>query len=319
MLFFGRKFESVVNQAIINKLEVWLYPDRFREHVSTADRFWQNIYHHHDLSPPVDDAVLTLGHSLARIATQVLISKNSLNLSCLSEGIYSSEISSRDEDGDDNVEKPLKVLEMHVFLLNDKIEAVLTRFHVNIPHAGQHLALEARFGFALLVNDNPKCISEYCGRIREIQVGVDYDQKEQIFRHFSRAMGPYSEPTLAYNSITDEAFNVSFHWINPKGFTKAVINITIPEGSTANFVKPHLTSPLIPGNWTVKVFSRDGGRGGEGDFLMEITFLIMPLQFFKGVPITANQARYVNKRFFKMHCKIHVVMRQEKWTCFCKF
>jgi len=70
-VFFARKFEPIINQAIIKQLEEWIYGSSPKD-TPSIDSYWQSLYHHQDKSPPNDDAILTAGHSLSRIAARSL-------------------------------------------------------------------------------------------------------------------------------------------------------------------------------------------------------------------------------------------------------
>lgn len=48
-LFFARKFEAIINQAIINKVEEWVYGPPSNS-VNLLG-YWQSIYHQADLTP----------------------------------------------------------------------------------------------------------------------------------------------------------------------------------------------------------------------------------------------------------------------------
>lgn len=65
-----------------------------------------------------------------------------------------------------------------------------------------------------------------------MKVGSDYEQKEQIFRNFAGALGPFSEPTLTYSVNTDETFNISVAWIDPHNVVRSVTNVSASDGST---------------------------------------------------------------------------------------
>lgn len=98
-LFFARKFDPTVNQQIINNVEEWLYGHytdggygkslifsifsykliRKIFYVTDFDskkRYWQNIYHHADRSPPPDDAMISVCSSLSRHALQAISGDN---------------------------------------------------------------------------------------------------------------------------------------------------------------------------------------------------------------------------------------------------
>jgi len=74
LIFFGRKFEPVVSQEIINKLELWLYPERYEVHSFSSNRYWESIYHHFDLSPQPNKVLLSVGRTLGLVLVHSFLS-----------------------------------------------------------------------------------------------------------------------------------------------------------------------------------------------------------------------------------------------------
>lgn len=72
--------------------------------------------------------------------------------------------------------------------------------------------------------------------LQDIRVGGDYDQKEQIFRNFAGALGPFSEPTLAYSVFANESFNVTFVWTDPSKTIQSLVNVTVTDGPTVKLL-----------------------------------------------------------------------------------
>jgi hypothetical protein len=132
LLFFGRKFEAIVSQGIINELETWLYPDRFEKHYPTIDSFWLSLYHHYDLSPKPDDGLVTLGFSLSRISSE----------------LFSSKFVEKDEShqAKRSEETELRIfhtnlLEISAYKLKDSLEGILVRYHLTISEGGNKILL----------------------------------------------------------------------------------------------------------------------------------------------------------------------------------
>jgi len=228
-LFFGRKFESVVSQGVVNKLESWLNPQRYESHSPTLDRFWLSIYHHHDLSPKPDDALVTLGRSLSRIASQLFSSK------------YIRRSNEENEDlQEENV--PLydvNLIEISTYNLDDKFQGILVRFQTKLSKdGGEEVTLNMETWFKIenkieATSGNQK-IAKLRTKLKDIRVGGDYDQKEQIFRNFASALGPFGEPTLAYNVFANESFNVTLIWIDPAEAVQSLMNVTVTDGPTVS-------------------------------------------------------------------------------------
>lgn len=68
-IYFARKFEPVVNQAVIQQLEEWLYGP-YLSNTTNLNHYWQSLYHFYDLSPSVDDCIFTFAHSLTRLSNK---------------------------------------------------------------------------------------------------------------------------------------------------------------------------------------------------------------------------------------------------------
>lgn len=163
ILFFGRKFEAVVNQGIINKLESWLYPHRFETHYPTLDRFWLSLYHYHDLSPKPDDVLITLGRSLARIAARAFATKYNCTIS-------HEESNPAGRDSHDVVE----LVEITAHNQDDNFQGVLIRYnspmtkHNSVTPEVYTVALESWFQLTNMVTVAPwsKEISKYRSKIQ---------------------------------------------------------------------------------------------------------------------------------------------------------
>ncbi len=66
-IFFGRKFEAVVNQRVINKVDEVLLEGRDYDHALAGRHdYWENVFHHRDESPRPRSEVVALAGILAR-------------------------------------------------------------------------------------------------------------------------------------------------------------------------------------------------------------------------------------------------------------
>ncbi|XP_066992776.2 xylosyltransferase oxt [Anabrus simplex] len=264
-LFFARKFEPIINQAIVDQVEEWLYGP-YPISVPNLDSYWQSVYHHADLSPPADDALITLAFSLARLASKTL----SINSSC-----------------------PFEVTNL----------MEVTSYHQHDVYKGSLIHYEVSFGdnekkFYLETWVNPKhhvSVVNTGGpleRLKTFHVSSDYDQKEQISRNFLRVLGPFSEPVLVYQlnpvpSGSNLAVNVTFMWIDPAGQLADATDVHLEENILLNSVKPMLHEPLLPGVWEVKLVY-------NGSLFGDTHFLVTPLQFVSGTQVTHQQAGFLH-------------------------
>lgn len=244
-LFFARKFEPIVNQAIILRLEEWLigpYPTDY----PNLHSYWQSFYNYKDKSPKTDEAIITVASSLA---CQRL-----------------------------NVNYTLKtIFEMTTYMDHDQYKGFLV--HHEISHMDDdndtiELELWARsqqFGKVSRATALGK-------RIKNIEVSTEYDQKEQLVRNFAKIMGPYAEPTFVLhlttansesNANVASSYNLTVLWLNPAGHLSDISDIYIDTSQSVSFVKSSFKTPLLPGIWTAKLVNKHS-------LIAQCNFLIVP-------------------------------------------
>lgn len=247
-LFFARKFEPIVNQAIILHLEEWLigpYPADY----PNLHSYWQSVYHSRDKSPKVDEAIITVASSLAC---------HHININYTVKSI----------------------IEVTTFMDRDQYKGFLV--HHDIVHVANNtdvirlelLARPQQFGRVSRSTTLGK-------RIKGIEVSTEYDQKEQILRNFAKIMGPNAEPTLLLrlaevnaetNIFTARSYNLTVLWINPAGDLSDISDIHIDASSasqTISFAKSNLKTPLLAGIWTAKLVNKHA-------MIAQCNFLIIP-------------------------------------------
>lgn len=254
-LFFARKFEPVVNQAVVLKLEHWLYGEDATKDTVNLDAYWQNVYSHLDLGA-LDDSLLTAAWSAARIKGRKL---------CNSQ--------------------PVKILDVTSYHNEDVYQQTLI-----LADYGSGIHLE--IGIKPRNTSRTLQPSPLTRRLDYLLVSSDYDQKEQMARNFARILGPYSEPALVYQFSASPyssgtSYNVSYLWIDPAGALVEVSDAFVEEGFTIGHVKPSLKQPLLPGAWTVKLLCKF-------EVVADVRFLVVPLQFFGGSVVRQNQVGFVH-------------------------
>lgn len=261
-LFFARKFEPIVNQAVILQLEQWLYGVHVTKNIPNLNSYWHNVYSHLDLSL-ADDSLLTIAKSAARV-------------SC------------RRHLGDYNISS-VKVLDITSHHENDVYIQSLIHYAVNIEKLGV-----AHFEVGIKPKNTSRTLvsSLLSQRLKYLAVSSDFDQKEQIFRNFAQMLGPYSEPTLVYHFSSSPfssaiTYNVSLLWIDPTGHLAEVSHIVIDENSVIAHVKPNLKQPHLPGLWTVKMLHKNV-------VFVKVQFLITPLQYFSNTVVTQTQVGFIH-------------------------
>lgn len=247
-LFFARKFEPIVNQAIILHLEEWLigpYPSDY----PNLHKYWQSVYHSRDKSPKTDEAIITVASSLACHHVNINYTVKS-------------------------------IIEITTFMDHDQYKGFLV--HHDIVHVTngndvirlELLARPQQFGRVSRSTTLGK-------RIRSIEVSTEYDQKEQMLRNFAKIMGPNAEPTFLLrlaevnaepNIFTARSYNLTVLWINPAGHLSDISDIHIDASSaspTISFAKSNLKPPLLPGIWTAKLVNKHS-------MIAQCNFLIIP-------------------------------------------
>ncbi|XP_063241407.1 xylosyltransferase oxt [Bacillus rossius redtenbacheri] len=266
-LFFARKFEPIINQGIINQLEEWLYGP-YPSNVVGVDSYWQSVYHHADLSPPPDDAVVTLMHSLTRHATNLLFSSSGKSCSMT----------------------PQRVLEVTGYYHNDSFKGFLILYEVLMSR--NLVKFES-----LVFPQQPLWVLEMIGpfeRLKSLYVSSEYDQKEQVSRNTLQVLGPFSEPVLVYQltagaavSAGSASSNVTFLWVDPIGQLADVSEVHVEEGAVISQVKPSLHEPLLPGVWDIKIVY-------NSTLVAQTHFLVVPLELVSGVEVSQQQTTFLH-------------------------
>lgn len=257
-LFFGRKFEPVINQLVILQLEEWLhgpYPVGYEN----LNSYWQSTFHIKDKSPPPNQALLTIASQLVKINSK----------SNLMREFY----------------EPLQILEVTDYFELDVYKGFLIR-HTGIMSDNVTVELETWFRpshhHAQVSKSN-----KLAKKIMQLDVSTDFDQKELISRNFARIMGEGVEPVLTLKlSGTSNASNstavLTIVWLDPSGKVQETSDLTVDITTTSiNFANSNLVKPLTSGAWTVKVLQKKS--------LIGLTkFFITPSATDKGTKLSQN-------------------------------
>lgn len=225
-LFFARKFEPIINQAVILKLEEWLYGPQSEDRlVPNLKNYWQSLYHREDKSPKPDEALLSVVTSLIRLQLQNL--KN-------------------------HIINHKELIEVTTFMENDIYRGFLVHFEASSGNESISFEFLAR----------PHQISQASRssslgkRIKYLEVSTDFDQKEQISRNFAKILGPNSELVVVLHlgpseSDTTVTYNLTVLWINPTGKLADISDLHIEDTNvmTIHFGKTNLKQPLLPGTF----------------------------------------------------------------------
>ncbi|XP_053953163.1 xylosyltransferase oxt [Anastrepha ludens] len=265
MLFFARKFEPIINQAVLVQLEEWLFGPHNKE-VVNLHGYWQSFYD--SLDPPTteDDLMRTIGDSLVRIASHHI------------------------------QRRPGRLLELTHYLLKDEYKGFLLHYQATESLHNLTLAFETRIRPAVYVKYAKN--SKLAKRLRNFEVSSDFDLKEQVARNFAKMLGPFSEPVVSFtltgagsmaHNDAAHSYNLTLLWIDPLGRLQDFNELHIEDSHTdaINYSKAVLKHPLMPGVWTAKLIGRTA-------IYAQTKFLVVPLSNARGKPIKPERAKIVN-------------------------
>lgn len=248
-LFFARKFEPIVNQDVILRLEEWLvgpYPADY----PGLRNYWQSVYNINDKSPKIDESFITVASTLAcqRLHPNYTM-KSVTEITTLMERDHYKGF-----------------LVHHGTVQNDDPDGLVAELEL--------FARPEQFGKVSRASTLGK-------RIKNVEVSTDYDQKEQLLRNFAKIMGQYAEPSFVLHLTalkadapvpTSGQYNLTVLWINPAGHLGHMSDLYVDASSsiqTVFFVKSSLKTPLLPGVWTAKLINKQS-------VLAQCNFLIVP-------------------------------------------
>uniref|UniRef100_W8C4M3 protein xylosyltransferase n=1 Tax=Ceratitis capitata TaxID=7213 RepID=W8C4M3_CERCA len=265
MLFFARKFEPIINQAVLVQLEQWLFGAASNE-VVNLHSYWQSLYDSADPHKSGDDLLRTIGESLVRIASQ----------------------HTRTQPG--------RLLELTHYLHKDEYKGFLMRYELEDNTHNRTYALETRIRPAVYVKYAKN--SKLAKRLRNFEVSSDFDLKEQVSRNFAKMLGPYTELVVSFtltgasvsaHNDAAHSYNLTLLWIDPLGRLQDFNELHIEDSQTdaINYSKAVLNQPIMPGIWTAKLIGRTA-------IYAQTKFLVVPLTLEAGKPIKPERAKLVN-------------------------
>ena len=257
-LFFGRKFEPIICQSMLDKIDQWISANNnedkiFQQKLDNWDhpsriRYWQNIFHHLDSSPLPDTAVVEVSKTLSSVVIDDQLKE------VTNQGFQ--------------FEKLLEVTSYHE---NDNLNGILLKFSMK-DESGEIKIFEALVGSKMDVIRKQTTFRQV-----ELLVGTGYDPKELIFRNFLFAMNENSSPMLMYSFKSaeekeEEDFLMKIALVDPKEDIVFVTEKAVSNGTTnKDAISLEAKKPLMPGIWTTMVVNQK-----TNDLLAKVPFLVFP-------------------------------------------
>ncbi|XP_022092486.1 xylosyltransferase 1-like isoform X2 [Acanthaster planci] len=266
--YFARKFEPVINQAVINQLDSFLY-GAYPLGTPGDRTYWQSLYHHEDGgTEAAGDVVLTVYQSFVRqMAAHInLVSQGQPFSHHCAYSIKSSPT------------------EVTMFFQNDDFRGVIVSVEGQTPK-GTTDVLEVWLSLAREYR-----ILSYVGpstRLQKFQVGTQYDLKERVLRNFANIMGPEDSPVVFIKWKPGEQVQVTISWIDPTNHIAGSFDTTVDHDKEETHHSPPFKKPLRPGKWYVKLLY-------QWMVVAEVEFLIVPQALAEGRPIQRYDSTLLN-------------------------
>ncbi|XP_044152518.1 xylosyltransferase 2 isoform X1 [Bufo gargarizans] len=245
--FFARKFESSVNQEVLDILDAHLFGEP-ESGTPGLKSYWENVYHDVEGLGGLTDVTLTAYTSFTRLSLHKLQSPEKENrksaCSFSADGFPSS---------------------VELYFYDDHFQGYLVTQKVH-PSETLEFWMMPR-GTLRIVH-----LVEAASRIQSLEVGTEWDPKERIFRNFGGLIGPMDEPVAVQKWTHGVNVTVTVVWIDPTYVIAASYDIVVDSEADFTQYKPPLSRPLRPGVWHVRLLS-------FWELLAEVKFLVIPLTF----------------------------------------
>ncbi|XP_037545476.1 xylosyltransferase 2 [Nematolebias whitei] len=263
--FFARKFESTVNQEAIDILDTHLY-GQYAPGTVALKAYWESVFELSDGVGSLSDVALTAYTSFLRLALKNLRSTQSNTKTCRFEPVG----------------YPLSV---HLYFYDDRFQGYLIRQEVQAAEAKDRGTLElwAVPQSALVLETNLKEFE----RLKNLEIGTEWDPKERIFRNFGGIVGPLDEPLAVQKWARGPNLTATVVWIDPALVVAVSYDITVDVDAEYTQYKPPLQHPLRPGTWTVRILK-------QWTLIAEVRFLVMPLTFSNKEPLRKDEDSWLH-------------------------
>ncbi|XP_034568160.1 xylosyltransferase 1-like [Notolabrus celidotus] len=264
--FFARKFEASVSQEIINQLDSYLF-GTYPAGTPSLQAYWENIYEQETDGPASpSDSTLSHYHAFVRMG--------------LSRA--ASSLQGHPNDNSCRYVAMSHPVSVHLYFLSDQFQGYLVRHMATNRASTQLETLETwvtsrdHFAFASPAHPN--------NRLQHVQVGIDWDPKERLFRNWGGLVGPEDEPVAVQRwSRSQTNLTATVVWIDPTNVIAATYDILVDASAEVTHYRPPLTLPLRPGLWTLRVLHHWNPLG-------QTSFIVAPLEFHRQQPILQEDA-----------------------------
>ncbi|KAJ1129947.1 hypothetical protein NDU88_008307 [Pleurodeles waltl] len=265
--FFARKFESMVNQEILDILDSHLY-GKHPPGTPALKAYWESVYDHIDGRDGLTDVTLTMYSSFSRLGLRKVTALQGAQ-----------------------AEKQCRYKAMgfpssvQLYFYDDHFQGYLLMQEIENVATGQMEVLEM-----WLMPQGMQKISGHTGpatRLLSLEVGTEWDPKERIFRNFGGLMGPFDEPVAMQKWSRGANLTVTVVWVDPTYIVAASYDITVDVEADFTHYKPSLSLPLRPGVWSVRILHFWEPVG-------ETQFLVAPLNFHHKEPIKKGDSSWLH-------------------------
>uniref|UniRef100_A0A670JCG6 Xylosyltransferase 2 n=1 Tax=Podarcis muralis TaxID=64176 RepID=A0A670JCG6_PODMU len=265
--FFARKFESTINQEVLEILDSHLYGN-YPPNTPALKAYWESVYDRVDGLSGLSDVTLTVYTSFSRLGLRKVTSAQAQKEEKLCrfepQGFPSS---------------------VHLYFYDDHFQGYLVTQEVQNPATQQVESLE----MWVMPRGTLKLAgrSRQANRLQNLEVGTEWDPKERIFRNFGGLIGPFDEPVAMQKWARGPNLTATVVWIDPTYVIATSYDIAVDAEAEFTQYKPPLNRPLRPGVWTIRLLQ-------FWEPLGESQFLVVPQTFNRKQPLRKDDGKWLH-------------------------
>ncbi|XP_044275945.1 xylosyltransferase 2 isoform X2 [Varanus komodoensis] len=265
--FFARKFESTINQEVLEILDSHLYGN-YPANTPALKAYWESVYDRVDGLSGLSDVTLTVYTSFSRLGLQKV-----------------SSMQERKEEKLCRFEPQGFPSSVHLYFYDDHFQGYLVTQEVQNFATRQVESLE----MWMMPRGTLKIASHgrQSNRLQNLEVGTEWDPKERIFRNFGGLIGPFDEPVAMQKWARGPNLTATVVWIDPTYVIATSYDITVDAEAEFTQYKPPLNRPLRPGVWTVRLLQLWEPLG-------ESQFLVVPQTFNHKQPLRKEDGKWLH-------------------------